>query len=448
MEIIMDIEKFQLNQEIYAIGADSDGGDGTREHPYRIKDGNLDNFLSILTDSCKLRLGPGVFYTKGFRAPKKFILIGSGKTKTKIKLVDNVQNYNFPHVRVISDNSWSEVFGIKDLTIDCNWNGQSVATTNGNFKIEAVVVQTIVGKAENIKVINFGCNGLDYGNAGFEAFPLSLHTFSNGEPFEYFAGYEGLIKQEDLTSIEISECEVSSPHFLNGGYCTAIFAYTNFINAGDRQPQGKRTTRSALVRNNIVNVPGGIAYGSASSETIDFLGNIAYNSKCGFNFDTDIANRINIIGNQFISCNQGINFVPVRGDKIVFGHNFFSIKEPFYNPVLRSFEESYGVRSANLLESSANYNYMICKEENKTTFINGVNGDGNVWIKQNTPQDSAEISRLNHTIDTLNEVTENLQENLMLAHKNNTVLKAAIQNHKTVTMGLGVNETLWKSLTS
>ena len=406
-------ETISLTKEFYITSFPFGGGSGTKTDPYRAVAGNIDSFVSFLGDSCKVHLLAGNYTTKGFKVPKNFILLGAGKDSTFLKLVDNVGkgNFNYPHLRMLVDNGWSNLFIVKDITLDGNWTGQSEAETNGNFKIEPIVVQTIRGKVENVRVTNFGSNAKDYGNVGLECFPLCLLTFSNGEPFKYPSAYAGLISKEDQTYIEISECEAINSFFSHGGYCTAIFTRTNFVGAGDRQSIGVRNTRAATIKNNYVSVPGGIAYGGASSEMVVFEGNVAENCKCGFNFDTYHADRIKIINNQFINCNQGINFAPSGGGKdVIIDRNIFTVGKQFFNTVLGTYEEFYAIKARYCSNTTANNNYVLGPSDANFKFLDGVSGSNNTVIKTGAGSGGIDNSvamtdLMNQNIDLKNQIS-------------------------------------------
>jgi hypothetical protein len=308
------------------------------------------------------------------------------------------------------------LFIAKDLTVDCNWNGQK--GLKGNFKVDGIVVQTVRGKVDNVRVMNFGSDGGSYSDLGLECFPLSLWTFSNGSPFEYNSIYNSLIDKEATTFLEISECEVVMPFFVSGGYCSAIFIKTNYPNAGDRQPVGKRTSISAIVRNCYANVPGGLGFGGAGSEMVIYEGNIAENCKAGFNFDTFKADRITIQGNQFINCNQGINFTPNEGgNNIQINKNIFVVGDPFFNPILKAYEEFYAIRCLYLTNSSANDNIIIGKSSGGFKFLDGIAGSNNTTtiIGAATTNSNADIVALNSELnDTKNLLADSVAQNASL----------------------------------
>ena len=321
------------------------GGNGSVMTPYVAVDGDLDPVFALIASGTTLHILAGNYTTKGWAVPASVAIIGSGMDQTIITLKSNAITAPFyPAIRMFSPapNQWSTLFIAKDLTLDCNWSGQTTGLTLGNFKIEAIQVQCFRAKVENVRVRNFGADGTAYGLTGLECFPIALHTFSNGLPNMYDPIYTALIGNEPTTFLEIVGCEVTDPHFVHGGYCTAIFVNTNQPGAGDRQVQGLRTTNAALVRGCYVSVPGGIAYGCAESEQVQFEGNVAVDSKCGFNHDTGKAIHVRIAGNQFWNLSQGINFTPGAGSSDVeVTHNVFQIAGPFYNSVLGAMESSY-----------------------------------------------------------------------------------------------------------
>ena len=416
--MIIDENNIKLSKEIYIVHSTSGGGDGSKNDPYKAPNGNLDSLISLFGESVKIYLGTGVFLTKGFKAPKSLILIGEGKNKTVIKLIDNAgsRNFAYPHSKIIADNMWSNLFVIRDLTLDCNWEGQGIDRENGNFKIEGLVVQVIQGKAQNIKVINFGSNGKSHKDNGLEAFPLSFLTFSNGHPFDYIPIFKGWENKENTTYVEVSDCEVIGGHGVHGGYFTAIFIRTN--NEADRQKVGVRTTIAGLVKNNYVSVPGGAAFGGASSEMVVYDGNTSKDSKCGFNFDTFRAERIQIINNKFLNCCQGINFTPsFNGVDIQINNNTITMGPPFFNPVLNLYENYYGINCAYISNSSANDNTIKGpKNDIKFKFISGIGGLRNLEVGEADSPPEDEVTEPKNT-ELEAENNELKSENLMLKDK-------------------------------
>jgi hypothetical protein len=383
----MRITNFQTDKKIYITTGSIAGGDGTLTNPYIAVNGDIDPLKTYFGTSCEIFLSNGTFFTSGIHAPTRFILNGKGIDSTVLKLKDNTvyQNKYFPHIRVISDNYWCELFVVKNLTIDCNWQKQPFATDvkTNNYKIEAITVRVIQGLVNKVRVTNFGCNAKGYGQTGLEAFPIGLTTFTNGTPYKYYSQYLYLKDKEPITYTEISECIVDNGFFIGGGYCTAIFIRSNMPNEGDRQPFGTRDTLAGVVENNYVNVPGGIAYGAAISEQILFKNNIAYDCHAGFNFDTGESQNIEITKNQFLDVHVGINFTPSPNSKnIKITNNVITLTECFYNKVLNDIQPSVGIKISNIIPTtqvvSKNYIKIVGAKENKPTPLLGADINDNI----------------------------------------------------------------------
>ena len=383
----MSLDNIQLTKEIFIAIDIVSNGDGTKDKPFKAPGGHLDGFVSQFGNSIKVNLFPGHYVTRGFRVPENFILEGLGahKEDTVIRLIGNVgdTNFNYPHIRMFAEKTWSNLFVIKNLTLDGNWQNQVMAGINGNYKIDLVVVRCTQGKAENIKIINFGANGKNYGMEGLEAFPLCFNTFSNGPPYKYHPQYLPVNQREPQTYVEVSDCEVSNGNFLNGGYCTAIFVRTNQPDGGDRQVVGVRESPAAVIKNNVVSCGDGIAYGCGVAEMVKFENNKSISSKCGLNIDTGVINRIQITRNQFLDCNQGINIVPVIGSKnVIIKNNVITLTAPYFNKILKRYEPFYGINIKNVTETSIKNNYILGlnPQYKKNKAIVGFNEPGNVLV--------------------------------------------------------------------
>jgi hypothetical protein len=372
MNILNPLDSIALDTEIWVSPgvANTVTGTGTKINPYRPANGRIESIISLLGASVRLNLAAGLYYTNGFRVPKKIIISGAGIGKTEIKLLDNANGaLNFPHIRMIMANAadgWSDLFGLQNCTINGNIQNQPEFKINGNYKIEPVVVYSVVAKASNVEVINFGSNGTNYilpdGNvigAGLEAFPLCLTTFANGDPFNYYDWAKRFIDIEAQTYVEISDCRVTDAHYIGGGYCTGVMPITNQKGMGDRQDVGVRNTLAGLVRNNFVSVGYGIAYGTAGSEMVRFEGNISKDTKCGFNCDTEHVTRIEIVGNQFINCSQGISFQPGYGTGNKIEKNIFIMGKPAFNQLLKKNEPYYAIHTKRTVDSFSDSNIYI-----------------------------------------------------------------------------------------
>lgn len=370
------LDKDVVCERILYVAPGTGGGTGTKAQPYRTND--IDQVTNNYGKSLKIFLSPGSYTTTGKKVPKRFALIGESPETTVIKLIDNVgaKNWAYPHIKMFCDDSWSEMFYMYGVKLDGNFPGQSEGASHGNFKIEPLTVKAVRAKVENVDVINFGCSSKTYGENTLECFPLYLETFSNGAPYNYDAAYKNLVNNEPLTFLEVVDCNVSQPYFYDGGYCTAIFVKSSNPNSGDRQPFGLRQTLAASVRNNIVNVPGGIAYGCAISEMVEFVGNIANNSKCGFNADTGQVNNVSIIGNQFLLCNQGVNYTPYNGSVgLIVDRNTFMMSEPFYNAILGKNEAFFWLNTPVAVTPKNNIIIEVGKKQNVTKLIQPANLD-------------------------------------------------------------------------
>lgn len=321
-------------------------GDGSASRPLRCLGGDLDVIAGRLGAACRLVLKPGGYVTNGLPA-ERLILDGQSRD-TVLALKPNAVNPSREpsvarsHLRVIYHKTWAHVLIVKNITLDGNFHKQDFIRNADNFKIEPLAANVTIGKAENVRVINFGAAGKLYAH-GLEAFPLSLQTYCSGAPFQYFPAHRALIGKEAVSCIEIRNCAVTGGHFMYGGYCTAIFVRTSFgADAGDRQPFGIRRGVAALIAENVVSVPGGIAYGLASSEQVTFVNNMAVRSKAAVNIDTGEIVGVRFRQNQFLECNQGIRIIPHPNSREVeISRNVLTLTEPYFNSVLGRAEPFY-----------------------------------------------------------------------------------------------------------
>lgn len=336
-----------ITRTVYIVTGKAIEGDGSTFNPFVAPYGDLDAIWPRIQSGDCVRLLAGYYTTRGLMLPKVCAIIGSGMGQTVITLKDDcTTNWSYPHCRMIYEANWCELAIVKDLTLNGNFSAQKTGIATGNFKVEPVHIRSIRAKVENVYITDFGAAAAAYGQQGLEAFPLWLATFSSGAPRMYDAQYAALRDTEATSFIEVVGCKVVSPTFMDGGYCTAIFVNTNQPNAGDRQAMGIRDCNAALVRGCYVSVPGGIAYGCAESEQVQFEGNIAEWCKCGFNHDTGRLIHARISGNLFLKCAQGVNVKPTGGSDVEVSHNGFLITEPFFNPVTQQTEPGYTVSKA------------------------------------------------------------------------------------------------------
>lgn len=343
--VMIDETTLRFDREIWIAADATFDGDGSKSRPYRAPNGLLDPLVSRFGRSAAITLMAGQYSTSGFRVPWRHMLSGLGKDSTFIKVINNARsNFGWPHVKMFADDNWANLSIIKDLTLDGNVQGQDEFHTNGNFKVDLIVIKATKAKVENVRIRNFGANGKSY-EQGLECFPLSLSTYASGPPLQYFPMFNQLrTDASDWTYLEIKDCEVEGGYFLHGGYCTSIFVQTAFgPAAGDRQPFGLRTTPAALVHGNIVRgIRGGIAYGAASSEMVTFRDNLAVDCKAAFNFDTGEVQKVRLFRNQFLNMNQGIRIRPNPNSRdVAIDRNVITLTEPYLNPVTKQNEPWY-----------------------------------------------------------------------------------------------------------
>lgn len=341
---MIDEQSIPTERELWAVAdapVNGVAGNGTKESPLRCA-GDFNAVEPFLGPSVRLHLGAGEYRTRGIELPKTFILYGA--PGTTIKLRDNcVDAIGFSAVRLFTDGGdWSNVFAIDGVTLDGNWENQPGIRT-GNFKIEPVSVQAIVGKVSRCTFRNWGCASGEYpADNKLEAFPCSLTTFANGDREKYYPSYANI--SEPTTRLEILDNNIEEGTFRDGGYCTAAFVRTSMgESAGDRQPAGTRTTEAALVRGNRISVPGGIALGGAHLDAATFEDNDV-TGKCAFNLDTGGGWGVTIRNNRAFGVAQGPNLTPSSGSNIRIENNFLEMDEPFFNTVLGALEDAWGIR--------------------------------------------------------------------------------------------------------
>ncbi|MBI4657884.1 MAG: hypothetical protein HY735_03375 [Verrucomicrobia bacterium] len=260
---------------------------------------------------------------------------GKGIYTTILKLKDAAPVSTFFNY-VIEPTGYIQRFRLANLTLNCNWNGQSSLwsspTYSSGFKTGGLAVKCVYeGTVEYVKVTDFGssskctqaeaCNQSppcqEVNAAGVEAFGIKVVTGNFDQPL-----YEPLIT--------VRNCEVTGFSRVKNGYCTGIVVETSdqevtniaagcsgTLQVGQKRPVGCRTdgpngtgnpVRMALVQANYVTyLFHGIAYGVASSENVDFIGNTATYCKSAFNCDTRPAHRIKLLNNYYYNTYTGIN---------------------------------------------------------------------------------------------------------------------------------------------
>jgi hypothetical protein len=344
---MIDVQSIPTERELWAVtdaaGGHNETGYGAKDNPLRLG-GDFNAVESFLGDSVRLHLAAGEYRTRGLVNTGTLIL--DGEPGTVIKLRDNcIDGENFPAVRMFTDGGlWADIFCLVGVTLDGNWRNQP-GSQSGNFKIEPVSVQTLVGRVANCTFRGWGCASADYPtNNKLEAFPCSLTTFANGDKNLYYPAYANV--SEPTTRLEILDNVIEFGTFRDGGYCTAAFVRTSLgESSGDRQPAGTRTTEAALIRGNRISVPGGIALGGAHLDEVTFERNDVA-GKCAFNLDTGGGWGVIIRNNRAFGVAQGPTLTPSSGLDIWIENNLMEMGEPFFNPVLGALEEAWGIRLA------------------------------------------------------------------------------------------------------
>lgn len=341
---MIDDASYKLARDVHVAADIWWDGDGSASRPFKAPHGDLDHvFAKGLGESVRLTLKPGIYSTFGFYAPERFILDG-GNRDTRLILKPNTTTQNpwwkDRQLRIIRHRSWSHVLIVRNITLDGNYSNQDWSNNLDNFKVEPLAANVTVAKAENVRVAGFGASGKGYRD-GLEAFPLSFNTFVNGDRQNYFPSYRAI--QEETSRVEILNCEVAGGQFTHGGYCTAICVRTSFgPTQGDRQPFGIRTSQAALIRDNSVSVPDGIAYGVISSEQVLFEHNQCSRTKAAVNIDVGEIVGIAFRKNRFLDCNQGFRILPHPNSRdLEITDNVLTITQPYFNKTLKEFEPWY-----------------------------------------------------------------------------------------------------------
>lgn len=301
----------------------------------RLTPGNL--VITPTIDKVVYRLAPGRYETNGVSLPETCSLIADEPGSVYIDLLPREPS-NFHVPQMLYRNSHMMLFYAFGLTLNCNWKlwENKRRATNGNFKLGAFALRCWQGKVERCAVVDFGADGKN-GDEYNEVFPLRLDT------------YRGEKESENLPipCVEIAHCRVEKPHFVSGGYCTAIFSQTNQgTQNGDRFPIGTRTSQAAHIHDNIIEVPGGIGLGCADAERTLFESNQVVNSKCAFNFDTGSLYSSAIEANRIVNCAEGIN-LSGASNGVAIRRNTIDIGDPFINTVVPGISLQFAVRLEN-----------------------------------------------------------------------------------------------------
>jgi len=305
-----------------------------------------------IPDQMVVKLAPGNYHTSGIWIPEHLALIAEEPGTVKIKFTPNSPtDPNLP--QIIARNSHAMLFYAYGIDFDCNWESweERRKEANGNFKLGAISLRAWQMKVDSCTIRNFGADGSAYKDQGSEVFPLMGQSYSGPGPGE----------QLPEPGIEICNCTIKDPHFMSGGYCTAIHAQTNQTGAGDRFPIGQRTTIAAHIHHNTIRVPGGIGLGAGGTGGGTEQALFEHNDVKGktlFNADTGKVYHLIIRDNKFEG-SQGVNLTAGVCEDCHIVSNSITITEPFYNQVLEKDEAQWAVRIANNRGTVVNDNKII-----------------------------------------------------------------------------------------
>ncbi len=251
-------------------------------------------------------------------------IIGHGSTlnETTLKLSDNAAPGD--EIIAISNNSFMDSVVVKNLTLDCNWNGQpqSLASYHSGFKLGGIRFSSEKITVEQVRVTNWGSNRAipESDPTGREAFAISVNTASR--------------LPGPTVPVLVKDCVVDGFDSVNFGYCTGIIVSThnnNFPQSGNFFPDHNACTGSlpsnyqrpigcvngylAVVINNIVDcnnyvgrrVEDSIGLGASRAEAVGFFGNTVINAKVGFNADTPPLQDIDLAYNNLHDVQIGIS---------------------------------------------------------------------------------------------------------------------------------------------
>ena len=134
-------------------------------------------------------------------------------------ILQNGTTYGFPILR------WE----IDTVEFDCNWTNLLYKANPAyllGFKTAGLSLSSFTGRLRNVKVRNFGANGLTpvpwWANAGTEAFPIQVTAIDVTQ--------SPLTSSGDPTAWVVEDCEVSDFYGLHGGYATGIMVGVGYAN--------------------------------------------------------------------------------------------------------------------------------------------------------------------------------------------------------------------------
>jgi hypothetical protein len=203
-------------------------GAGTQNDPY---DGStqakFDKLMKdVVPSKATIRLGPGVYQTKGGTGHNRFEgdwrpksgqrIIGSGMFATTLQFVgastDTEPVYSYS---LIGSFDWLDGFEVSDLTLDCNLDGQP-NTTGYRFPRTMVLGIDVRGvriEIRRVRVVNFGTRvpSFEYGKSvtGYECFAIIISPAENhpdkAAPYDCVIE-DCIIEQPSRNNAELISC--------------------------------------------------------------------------------------------------------------------------------------------------------------------------------------------------------------------------------------------------
>lgn len=308
---------------------------------------------STLIDQTVVILNPGEYRLTGSAIPETIAFIARKPGTVKVTITpDNPTDPNTP--QAFARAMHCLLFYAHGIEFDMNWGAwnQVREKAGNNFKLGCIALKAWQFKLEDCIIRNFGADGLAYGNQGNEVFPVLAQSWIG----------PGAVEDLPVPCIEVFNCLIEDPHFINGGYGTAIHAVSS--QPGNRFEFGTRTTLAVHIHHNTIRIPGGIGLGAGGSLNGVPLGTeqaiYEHNDiegKCMFNADTGHVGRLIVRDNTFKGA-QGPNMTCVSND-VEFRKNHITLTDPFFNKVLGNNERQWAFRFENNKNTVVDGNIIV-----------------------------------------------------------------------------------------
>lgn len=304
--------------------------------------------MPAIADKTVVQFSPGEYRISGMMIPETVAFVAKERGTVKVTIVpDAPTDAHTP--QAFARTSHCMLFYAANIEFEMDWGSWIVQqrAAGGNFKLGCVALMAWQFKLDGCVVRNFGADGSAYGNQGAEVFPVLAKSWAGPGPNETLP----------TPCIEVCNCVIEDPHFINGGYGTAIHAQTNQL--GDRFEMGVRTTAAAHIHHNKIRIPGGIGLGAGGYQGGTEQAIYEYNDiegKCMFNADTGRVQSLLIQNNKFTGA-QGPNLTCSSSNvKVV--NNDITITEPFFNAVLGKNEKQWAFRLMNNKSTLVDHNFI------------------------------------------------------------------------------------------